>query len=246
MKKKNKYKTLYVFLLCVLLLSISNDAFAQSKGSVQLKASVDNNGNDYKLSNTKFIMYQVGVYKNGTGDLQADFADSGVTFDFEDSSIQGSDAQKLEEYAKENQIQGTAETTNSNGEILFDNLDRGIYLFVQPEKTYLGNQAYQSEAFIVSVPGYYDGQIIWNVVAEPKFKNESIPVIVTRTPPVSEEPPSNDEPENHTSTDHSHTGKVKTGDDTNIFQWFLLMGTSALTVLLYTSQKKKQKNGKML
>lgn len=108
MKKKNKYKTLYVFMLCVLLLSISDNAFAQSKGSVQLKASVDNNGNDYKLSNTKFIMYQVGVYKNGTWNLQADFADSGVTFDFEDSSIQGSDAQKLEEYAEENQIQGTA------------------------------------------------------------------------------------------------------------------------------------------
>lgn len=96
------------------------------------------------------------------------------------------------------------------------------------------------------MPGYYDGQIIWNVVAEPKFKNESIPAIVTRTPPISEEPPSNDEPEKHTSTDYSHTGKVKTGDDTKIFQWFLLMGTSALTVLLYTSQKKKQKNGKML
>ena len=32
MKKKNKYKTLYVFMLCVLLLSISDNAFAQSKG----------------------------------------------------------------------------------------------------------------------------------------------------------------------------------------------------------------------
>ena len=57
MKKKNKYKVLYVFLLCVFLLSISNNVLAQSKGSVQLKASVDNNGNEYKLGNTKFIMY---------------------------------------------------------------------------------------------------------------------------------------------------------------------------------------------
>jgi hypothetical protein len=45
MKKKNKYKVLYVFLLCVFLLSTSNNVLAQSKGSVQLKASVDNNGN---------------------------------------------------------------------------------------------------------------------------------------------------------------------------------------------------------
>ena len=56
MKKKNKYKVLYVFLLCVFLLSISNNVLAQSKGSVQLKASVDNNGNEYKLGNTKFII----------------------------------------------------------------------------------------------------------------------------------------------------------------------------------------------
>ena len=56
MKKKNKYKVLYVFLLCVFLLSTSNNVLAQSKGSVQLKASVDNNGNEYKLGNTKFIM----------------------------------------------------------------------------------------------------------------------------------------------------------------------------------------------
>ena len=52
MKKKNKYKVLYVFLLCVFLLSTSNNVLAQSKGSVQLKASVDNNGNEYKLGNT--------------------------------------------------------------------------------------------------------------------------------------------------------------------------------------------------
>ena len=147
----------------------------------------------------------------------------------------------MEKYAEKNQIQGTAETTNSNGEIFFDNLDRGIYLFVQPEKTYLGNQAYQSEAFIVSVPGYYDGQIIWNVVAEPKFKNESIPAIVTRTPPISEEPPSNDEPEKHTSTDYSHTGKVKTGDDTGI-RFFLILEEVALLAGILVLRKGGRKN----
>lgn len=36
--------------------------------------------------------------------------------------------------------------------------------------------------------GYYDGRIIWDVTAEPKLKNESIPPITPNTPPISEEP----------------------------------------------------------
>jgi len=66
---------------------------------------------------------------------------------------------------------------------------KGVYLFCpDTKKTQISNQVYQSEPFIITVPGNYDGQIIWNVTAEPKFKNESIPPIITNTPPVSEEP----------------------------------------------------------
>ncbi len=60
---------------------------------------------------------------------------------------------------------------------------------------------------IITVPGNYGGQIIWNVTAEPKFKNESIPPITTNTPPVSEEP---------SGDNSSRTPNVKTGDDTNV------------------------------
>ena len=77
-----------------------------------------------------------------------------------------------------------------------------VYLFVQTQKTQIGNQVYRSEPFIITVPGNYDGQIIWNVTAEPKFKNESIPPITTNTPPVSEEP---------SGDNSSRTPNVKTG-----------------------------------
>ena len=90
---------------------------------------------------------------------------------------------------------------------MYRNLEKGVYLFVQIHTTQIGNQVYRSEPFIITVPGNYDGQIIWNVTAEPKFKNESIPPITTNTPPVSEEP---------SGDKSSRTPNVKTGDDTNV------------------------------
>ena len=75
--------------------------------------------------------------------------------------------------------------TNSDGEVMYRDLEKGVYLFVQTQKTQISNQVYQSEPFIITVPGNYDGQIIWNVTAEHKFKNETIPTITTNTPQVS-------------------------------------------------------------
>ena len=96
-----------------------------------------------------------------------------------------------------------------------------MYLFLQPNKKYIGNRIYQSEPFIVTVPGYYDGQVVWDVIIEPKFKNESIPPIVTKTPPVSEEP------EKLPPTESTRKPSTKTEDDTDILRWILLMGLSA-------------------
>lgn len=92
---------------------------------------------------------------------------------------------------------------------------------MQPHKKHIGNRIYKSEPFIVTVPGYYDGQVVWDVIIEPKFKNESIPPIVTKTPPVSEKPVP-------PPTEGTRKPGAKTGDDTDIFlRWFLLMSLSA-------------------
>lgn len=102
-----------------------------------------------------------------------------------------------------------------------------VCIFCADTKTQIGNQVYQSEPFIITVPGNYDGQIIWNVTAEPKFKNESIPPITTNTPPVSEEP---------SGDNSSHTPNVKTGDDTNVIMWLSLMGIS---LIIFSICKRK-------
>ena len=155
-------------------------------------------------------MSQVGTYKNNSWALVSEFAKSGVIFDFDDSSAQAEAAKKLEKYVQDNNIKGMSGKTNSDGEVMYRDLEKGVYLFIQAQKTQIGNQVYQSEPFIITVPGNYDGQIIWNVTAEPKFKNESIPPITTNTPPVSEEP---------SGDNSSRTPNVKTVDDTNVIMW---------------------------
>ena len=172
-------------------------------------------------------MYQVGTYKNNSWALVSEFAKSGVRFDFDDSSAQAEAAKKLEKYVQDNNIKEMSGKTNSDGEVMYRDLEKGVYLFVQTQKTQISNQVYQSEPFIITVPGNYGGQIIWNVTAEPKFKNESIPPITTNTPSVSEEP---------SGDNSSHTLNVKTGDDTNVIMWLSLMG---ITLVIFSICKRK-------
>ena len=153
------------------LLLLTFPVSASDQGSILLKATAEDESTVYKLSNTEFMMYQVGAYKNQSWVLKKEFARAGVVFDFEDSSAQAEAAKKLEKYVKDNSIKGTSQKIDSNGEVMYRDLEKGVYLFIQTNSTHIGDQVYQSEPFIITVTGYYDGQIIWDVTAEPKFKN---------------------------------------------------------------------------
>lgn len=230
MSRISKRKRIYMCMasvMCMLLLLIPLPVSANDLGSILLKATVEDETTVYKLSNTEFTMYQVGTYKNNSWALVSEFVKSGVIFDFDDSSAQAEAAKKLEKYVQDNNIKGMPGKTNSDGEVMYRDLEKGVYLFVQTQKTQISNQVYQSEPFIITVPGNYDDQIIWNVTAEPKFKNESIPPITTNTPPVSEEP---------SGDNSSHTSNVKTGDDTNVIMWLSLMGIS---LVIFSICKRK-------
>ena len=106
-------------------------------------------------------MYQVGTYKNNSWALVSEFAKSGVIFDFDESSAQAEAAKKLEKYVQDNNIKGMSGKTNSDGEVMYRDLEKGVYLFVQTQKTQISNQVYQSEPFIITVPGNYGGKSIF-------------------------------------------------------------------------------------
>ena len=159
-----KHKRIYMCMasvMCMLLLLIPLPVSANDQGSILLKATVEDETTVYKLSNIEFTMYQVGTYKNNSWALVSEFAKSGVIFDFDASSAQAEAAKKLEKYVQDNNIKGMSGKTNSDGEVMYRDLEKGVYLFVQTQKTQISNQVYQSEPFIITVPGNYGGKSIF-------------------------------------------------------------------------------------
>ena len=164
MSRISKRKRIYMCMasvMCMLLLLIPLPVSANDQGSILLKATVEDEAAVYNLSNTEFTMYQVGTYKNNSWALVSEFAKSGVIFDFDDSSAQAEAAKKLEKYVQDNNIKGMSGKTNSDGEVMYRDLEKGVYLFVQTQKTQISNQVYQSEPFIITVPGNYGGKSIF-------------------------------------------------------------------------------------
>ena len=168
MKRKQKCICMAI-VMCMLLLLIPLPVSANDQGSILLKATVEDETTVYKLSNTEFTMYQVGTYKNNSWALVSEFAKSGVILDFDDSSAQAEAAKKLEKYVQDNNIKGMSGKTNSDGEVMYRDLEKGVYLFVQTQKTQTSNQVYQSEPFIITVPGNYGGKSIFlaDVITDP-------------------------------------------------------------------------------
>ena len=172
MSRISKRKRIYMCManvMCMLLLLIPLPVSANDLGSILLKATVEDETTVYKLSNTEFTMYQVGTYKNNSWALVSEFAKSGVIFDFDDSSAQAEAAKKLEKYVQDNNIKGMSGKTNSDGEVMYRDLEKGVYLFVQTQKTQTSNQVYQTEPFIITVPGNYGGKSIFlaDVITDP-------------------------------------------------------------------------------
>ena len=89
-------------------------------------------------------MYQVGTYKNNSWALVSEFVKSGVIFDFDDSSAQAEAAKKLEKYVQDNNIKGMSGKTNSDGEVMYRDLEKEC-IFYPDTKTQISNQVYQSE-----------------------------------------------------------------------------------------------------
>lgn len=142
MSRISKRKRIYMCMasvMCMLLLLIPLPVSANDQGSILLKATVEDEAAVYNLSNTEFTMYQVGIYKKNSWVLETEFAKSGVVFDFEDSSAQAEAAKKLEKYVQDNNIKGMSGKTNSDGEVMYRDLEKGVYLFVQTQKTQISN-----------------------------------------------------------------------------------------------------------
>ena len=100
-------------------------------------------------------------------------------------------------------------------------------------KTYLGKSAYQSTAFIIPVPEKDEmGNTMWNITVEPKFKNESLP---------EKSATSTETTEQHIPERKKKITKGgKTGDNTKLYQWAVLLLLSVLVGEVICCRKNRE------
>ena len=135
-------------------------------------------------------------------------------------------AKQLFAFAKENDISGLMQETDSSGRTSFGELDEGIYLIAQIGNVESGTDKFESAPFLVNIPSEINGNVEYNVTIEPKAEWVS-----------PETPPSNPDKPN---TIQKIINTVKTGDTTNIVAWFLIAIVSlGLIVGLYKKRKMK-------
>ena len=129
---------------------------------------------------------EVGIYK--VADLVDDqgyrfkftgaFAEAGGVPDDLDAVNEGL-ALILEEIAKDNNVSlyGSSQELDSNGEVVFSDLELGLYLIVHTKKTEITLKdktkvVYTINPFLVSIPQTKDGKLIYDVVSNPKVSPE--------------------------------------------------------------------------
>ena len=106
------------------------------------------------------------------------FSGANINYDELDSSSKNLEFSKiLRDYASNNNIVGTKDSTNSAGQVAFSNLDIGIYLVVPSAIT----GYYTPAPYLIMLPQASDNGWVYSVSAKPK--TEVIPVPPPPPPP---------------------------------------------------------------
>ncbi|MCD7864375.1 MAG: hypothetical protein LUG61_12940 [Lachnospiraceae bacterium] len=123
--------------------------------------------NDNVVYDGVLTLYQVALLEQDNGDMvytfTSAFSGCGVSLD-DVSSDSTALASKLSDYVTARSITGTS-VNNTNGTVVFDNLQLGLYLIVQ---TVESNGYYTLNPFVVSVPLAVDDNWVYTVDASPK------------------------------------------------------------------------------
>lgn len=114
-------------------------------------------------------IYRVGKILESNGDYRWVKTDAFQNSSFSLENIESPTlAAKIEYFVSKNKdkLDGVTKTIDKNGEVLFDNLELGLYLIIQDKAA----DGYSTvDAFLVSVPAYENDQYIYDIDAAPKM-----------------------------------------------------------------------------
>ena len=273
---KNKFiKRIVMFIVSILVISspiFERISYASGSKTVVINShSYNENNNKIAISGAEFYLYKVGEYNGDKYVLTDDFKKVWVDINSSVAKDEMEAANILYKYAKDNNIKGRLEITDSNGKAVFSGLGDGVYVIAQEGSVKIGNMIYSSNPFLVKSPSHFeDGNTI---VVEPKYgidedhtpdktenppdkdkenppdKEKNPPDKDKENPPDKEEnPPDKDEenpPDKNENTPNNGDGttekKVRTGDEGILNTVILFL---VAFIMFITINKKKNLNKK--
>ena len=273
---KNKFiKRIVMFIVSILVISspiFERISYASGSKTVVINShSYNENNNKIAISGAEFYLYKVGEYNGDKYVLTDAFKKVWADINSSVAKDEMEAANILYKYAKDNNIKGRLEITDSNGKAVFSGLGDGVYVIAQEGSVKIGNMIYSSNPFLVKSPSHFeDGNTI---VVEPKYgidedhtpdktenppdkdkenppdKEKNPPDKDKENPPDKEEnPPDKDEenpPDKNENTPNNGDGttekKVRTGDEGILNTVILFL---VAFIMFITINKKKNLNKK--
>lgn len=138
-------------------------------GALQVQLETTSLREDW--SGLEISLYRIGKMENPSGDLyyhvSGAFSDCGVSLDYQNASEAETAARQIEAYIRENSILPIAVmTTDVEGLAEFAGLEAGVYF---AHKTG-GTAEIDIIPFIVTVPYYKNGELLYTVPVNPKME----------------------------------------------------------------------------
>lgn len=183
-------------LLCAALLWVSGiSALAKDVPDVSRRGSVrvTMREGDTVVGGGSLTIYHVGdvMEENGNYGFAATEEFAGCKESLSEN-LSAELAQALAQYVEENKTAGITKTIGKDGQVVFSELEQGLYLLLQ-RKAADGYK--QVTPFLVSVPFYEEGTYVYDVDASPKveLEKDSTPAVPStpqdpQTPSVPAEP----------------------------------------------------------
>lgn len=171
MRKKPVYLAVLVLFLCMIFAGKVTAAADEtsSLGKITLSYEIDGIG----FENLEISLYQTASLKeDGTFELLPEFAKCSVSVEkMLSSSDQKNAGSTLESFLAANQIKPKAKAlTDKKGEVLFENLQPGMY-FVQSMVTEKSGTSYEFRSLFIPLPiTSADGTLTYEIKAKPKYE----------------------------------------------------------------------------
>lgn len=180
-----------LFALCLILcLTLSLSATAHAKDVPQLdrtgEITITMHLGTKPVGGGTLTLYRVGAVQEDDGNYTfqptGDFTACGKTFETLTPSL----AEDLAKYARDQKLTGVTLDIDKDGKVLFEDLEVGLYLFVQNKAAAGYNKA---NPFLVTLPYREDnGTYRYQVDASPKVELEREPEPTTPPPTKPHEP----------------------------------------------------------